>query len=120
MDGSAPSISITTPASGATYAPGQAVDASYSCTDPDGPGDVASCSGPVASGTPIDTFTAGAHTFTVTSTDQVGNRSSQTVSYTVSAPGGGGTPPPSPGGGTPPPSPGGGMPSLSTSGLPST
>ncbi|MGB9184303.1 MAG: hypothetical protein WCB67_09565 [Solirubrobacteraceae bacterium] len=108
VDGSAPSTSITTPANGATYAQGQTVAANYSCSDPDGAGDVASCSGPVASGHPLDTSTPGAHSFTVSATDQVGNSSSQTVSYTVSAPGGGGTPAPSPGGGTPSPSPGGG------------
>jgi autotransporter-associated beta strand protein len=104
VDGSAPSISVTMPASGATYAQGQVIDASYSCIDPDGPSDVASCSGPVASGHPIDTSTAGSHRFTVSAADQAGNRSSRTVSYTVRAPAGGGTP----------------TPSVSTSGSPST
>jgi FKBP-type peptidyl-prolyl cis-trans isomerase 2 len=103
VDGSAPSISITAPASGANYTRGQVVDASYSCSDPDGPSDVASCSGPVASGHSIDTATAGAHSFTVSAADQAGNRSSRTVSYSVRAPSGG----------TP-------TPSVSTSGAPST
>jgi hypothetical protein len=104
VDGSAPSSTITTPSAGATYTQGQVVDASYSCSDPDGPSDVASCSGPVASGHPINTSTVGAHSFTVGAADQAGNRSSRTVSYTVRAPSGGGTP----------------TPSVSTSGAPST
>jgi hypothetical protein len=85
VDGSAPSISISTPASGGTYTQGQVVDASYSCADPDGAADVASCAGPVASGSPIDTSTTGAHSFTVTAADKVGNSTSRTVNYTVAA-----------------------------------
>jgi hypothetical protein len=94
VDASAPSISITTPANGATYTQGQVVDASYSCSDPDGAGDVASCSGPVPSGTPIDTSTTGSHSFTVKTADRVGNSASQTVSYTVGAKPSPGTPKP--------------------------
>ena len=82
------------------------VNASYSCTDPDGPADVAKCSGPVASGSPIDTSTVGSHGFTVNAADKAGNSSSQTVTYTVSPAGGGG------GGGTP-------TPRVTTSGRPS-
>jgi hypothetical protein len=93
-DTSAPSITITTPANGATYTQGQVVDASYACTDPDGASDVASCSGPVASGARIDTSTTGSHSFTVTSADQVGNSASQTVTYTVAASTKPGTPTP--------------------------
>ncbi len=88
---SPPSISITAPANGATYAQGQVVAAGYSCADPDGPGDVASCSGPVASGAAIDTSTAGAHSFTVTAADKAGNKASKTVTYTVTP-----LPPPGP------------------------
>ena len=78
---SPPSISITAPAS-ATYAQGQVLLAA-TCADPDGPGDVASCSGPVVSGAAIDTSTAGAHSFTVTAADKAGNKASETVTYTV-------------------------------------
>jgi hypothetical protein len=77
VDASLPSISITAPANGATYAQGQVVAAGYSCADPDGPGDVASCSGPVASGAAIDTTTAGAHSFTVNAADKAGNKASK-------------------------------------------
>jgi hypothetical protein len=110
-DTSAPTISIATPANGATYTQGQVVNASYTCTDPDGAADVASCAGPVASGSPIDTSTTGTHQFTVSASDHAGNGASQTVSYTVTPAGGGGGG--GGGGGTP-------TPTVNTSGSPST
>ncbi len=82
-DTSAPSISIITPASGATYTQGQVVRASYACTDRDGTADVAKCAGPVVSGGPIDTSILGPHTFAVSAADQAGNNASRIVSYTV-------------------------------------
>jgi flagellar hook assembly protein FlgD len=85
VDGAPPTVSVATPASGANYAHGASVDASYSC-DGDGAA-VSSCSGPVASGSPIDTTTAGAHSFTVTATTAAGVQASDTVDYTVSASG---------------------------------
>ncbi len=75
----APSITITTPANGAVYALNQAIQADYGCT---GNG-VVSCVGPVANGQNIDTATVGAKTFTVTATDNAGNVSVKTVTYTV-------------------------------------
>jgi PKD domain len=82
----APSVSISSPGSGAQYTRGQKVMAGYSCAEgTNGPG-VASCAGPVASGSPIDTSTAGAHSFTVTATSVDGQVSTQTVSYTVRLP----------------------------------
>jgi hypothetical protein len=87
-DASAPSISIITPANGATYTEGQVINADYSCTDPDGSANVTKCTGPVASGTPLDTSTAGAHSFTVSASDVAGNGVSQTVQYTVASAGG--------------------------------
>jgi hypothetical protein len=80
VDKKGPSISITRPAS-TIYALGQSVTASYQCSD--GGSGVASCLGTVANGAPLSTATAGTKTFTVTATDEVGNTSSQTVSYTV-------------------------------------
>jgi len=79
-DTTAPSITITTPAH-TVYAIGQMVNASYSCSDA-GSG-VASCTGTVASGTSIDTSSAGTKSFTVTAVDNVGNTSHQTVTYEV-------------------------------------
>jgi len=76
-----PSITITTPGSGASYWLHAAVDASYAC---DGTGSaVQACAGPVANGAPIDTSTVGTHQFTVNATDAAGNSASAPVAYTV-------------------------------------
>lgn len=80
IDKKAPVISIGTPTA-AIYTLNQVVTASYACTD--GGSGVATCTGPVPSGASIDTSTAGLHSFTVTATDNVGNLSTQTVTYTV-------------------------------------
>lgn len=79
-DTTPPAITITSPTV-TTYTLHQSVLASYSCTD-SGSG-VASCAGPVASGTPIDTASVGTKTFTVQASDNAGNTSSQSVPYTV-------------------------------------
>jgi hypothetical protein len=78
-------VSITTPANGATYALGQMVDSTFSCTDVTrGPG-IQSCldQNGNPSGTPIDTSTAGSHAFTVTATNKDGLSGTASVSYTV-------------------------------------
>lgn len=85
VDGSAPTIDVTTPDAGATYAQGQAVTAAYSCGDPDGSGDVASCAGPAASGASVDTSTPGLHTFKVQAADVAGNAATDKVVYLVTA-----------------------------------
>jgi DNA-binding beta-propeller fold protein YncE len=79
-----PSVTtFTTPPNGATYTLGQVVDASYSCADdPEGPG-IASCNAPVANESPIDTSTAGPHSFTVTATSKDGQSAVVTNSYAV-------------------------------------
>jgi hypothetical protein len=89
-----PVIEIDTPANGAVYSPGQAVDASWECASySSGPGGCNSSSGTVPSGSPIDT-TPGTHTFTVNGKVNVTGNGSQpvsaTVTYTVSSGGGGG------------------------------
>lgn len=81
----APTIAVASPANGARFAQGQLASASYSCAASSG-ATLSSCSGPVLSGKPINTATAGRFTFTVQATDSVGGHSSQTVSYTVVAP----------------------------------
>jgi hypothetical protein len=81
--GAPPTASISSPTPGATYTRDQTVLASYSCADPDGAADVASCSGPVPPGSPIDTSTTGMHVFTVSATDQAGQGGIRTVTYTV-------------------------------------
>jgi hypothetical protein len=84
IDRKAPTSAITTPLDGGSYAQGQNVNASFACSDGSGSG-VASCSGTVANGSPIDTSTTGSHTFTVQAADNVGNPATKTVSYTVSS-----------------------------------
>jgi hypothetical protein len=80
IDKKPPSITLSTPAA-TTYALNQAVAASYSCSD--GGSGVATCAGPVANGANTDTATVGSKTFTVSSTDNVGNAAKQSVSYSV-------------------------------------
>lgn len=75
----APTVVIKKPANGATYTAGQTVLASYTCTD--ATSGVASCLGTVPVGTPIDTSVS--NTFTVTATDNAGNITTKSVSYTV-------------------------------------
>jgi hypothetical protein len=78
-----PSIGITKPAAGAHYKLGQNVIANFSCSDPDGPADIALCKGTVASGLPVDTSSPGAHSFTVNAQDKSGFKTAKTVRYTV-------------------------------------
>jgi hypothetical protein len=99
VDKTLPTVTLQSPADGATYGQGQTVAAAYSCADKAGGSGVASCSGPVASGSSIDTSTVGPHTFTVSSSDNAGNVAGTTAQYTVAAaptasigsPAGGGT-----------------------------
>ena len=83
-----PSVSITTPADGATYTSGQIIHASYSCQEgPFGPGLSPSggCAAPVPPGAAIDTSHPGLHAFTVTAGSADGQSASQTVRYVVTA-----------------------------------
>jgi hypothetical protein len=83
LDKSAPTITISLPAAGASYVLGATVASNYSCADQPGLSGVSTCAGTVASGSNIDTSTVGPHTFTVNATDQAGNASSQTHTYYV-------------------------------------
>jgi hypothetical protein len=79
-DTTAPTITIVTPAPGATYVIDEAVLTDYRCDDAGG---VTSCAGTVANGAWIDTATAGPHTFTVTALNAAGIRATESVTYTV-------------------------------------
>ena len=81
IDRTAPSVSITSPGSGASYLVGAQLLAGYSCSD--GLSGVASCAGPVANGAAVDTSTAGAFSFAVDATDQAGNATSRSNSYSI-------------------------------------
>ncbi|HEX4949068.1 MAG TPA: PxKF domain-containing protein, partial [Blastocatellia bacterium] len=80
-DTTPPSITVEAPSDHATYLLNAAVAANYSCSDSDS--GVASCAGPVPSGSNINTATAGIHQFTVHAADAAGNTSAKTVTYTV-------------------------------------
>ena len=78
-----PTITIASPADGASYPLGAAVTADFSCADEAGGSGLATCVGSVADGALLDTSTAGPHSFSVTATDHAGNTASQTHDYTV-------------------------------------
>jgi hypothetical protein len=80
LDTVAPAVAILAPQA-TVYTPGQVVMADYACSD--AVTGIASCSGPVAIGSPIDTATPGPKIFTVTASDHAGNVTTQSVSYTV-------------------------------------
>jgi hypothetical protein len=81
VDKKAPTITITVPAA-TDYTLNQIVKASYTCVD--GGSGVASCAGTVANGSNIDTASVGSKTFTVNSTDNVGNIAAPaSVTYSV-------------------------------------
>jgi len=81
-DMTAPTIIFTTPANGVTYLLNQTVNADWSADDGTGTG-VASETGNVLSGLPIDTGTVGTKTFEVTATDYAKNMAITTVNYNV-------------------------------------
>ena len=81
FDATPPTIAISEPTDGATFLLRQIATASYTCGD--GTSGVAGCTGPVASGAPLDTNVAGTRTFTVTAMDVAGNTAGLTHQYSV-------------------------------------
>jgi Legume lectin domain len=84
IDNKPPVITVTTPAA-TTYSANQKVKSNYGCVD--GGSGVNTCTGNVGNGANIDTKPTGittAKSFTVNSTDKVGNASTQSVSYSIS------------------------------------
>ena len=81
VDSVYPEVTIVTPADGAAYEIGSEVVADYTCTD-SGSG-VATCSGDVPVGDPIDTSSVGVRVFTVIATDVAGNITVETQAYEV-------------------------------------
>ena len=88
VDGTKPTIMLTSPEDGKTYAVNSSLTASYTCQDTGGTGIKATggCVGTQANGTIIDTSTAGPRTFTVTATDKAGNVETVTHNYSVGNP----------------------------------
>jgi len=80
VDKKPPQITITAPAATA-YVLNQGVASNYSCTD--GGSGLATCAGPVPSGSNFDTAAVGSKAFTVNASDAVSNTSAQSVNYNV-------------------------------------
>lgn len=80
IDRTAPAIEIAAPVH-RRYRRGTTLIADYHCTD--STSGIASCLGPVVSGTRIDTRSPGRRTFTVAAADVAGNESSKSVAYVV-------------------------------------
>ena len=83
IDRTPPTITVTTPPSGASYQVGAVVSADFACVDAGVGG--GSCVGTVADGLPIDTATPGTKTLRVTATDELGNTTLVDRTYTVAA-----------------------------------
>jgi len=81
IDKTPPAIVILSPANGGVYLRNEVVPANYSCGD--ALSGIASCAGPVPSGSNIDTSTLGVRTFGVTATDMAGNASVAGSTYSV-------------------------------------
>lgn len=80
-----PTIELATPVDGAQYSLGAEVLADYSCSDEQDGSGLASCTGPVPDGQPLDTSSAGTIDFTVTAEDVAGNHSLAVATYEVLA-----------------------------------
>lgn len=81
LDKTAPSITLDSPANGASYPLNATEAADYSCSD--ATAGIAACNGPVPSGSHIDTATVGAKNFSVNAVDNAGNSASVTHTYNV-------------------------------------
>jgi hypothetical protein len=81
IDKTAPDVTITVPVDGALYIQNERILAEWSVSD--ALSEIATSSGTVSSGSPIDTATVGTKTFSVTATDRAGNEKTSTVTYTV-------------------------------------
>jgi len=81
IDKTAPAVNVVRPAEGGFYKVGESVLADFACSD--NLSGNATCEGTVEGASPLDTAMVGAKTFTVNTSDEAGNQTSQTVNYTV-------------------------------------
>jgi hypothetical protein len=80
-DATPPIPTIVRPGNGANYTQGQALTASYSCSD--ATSGSATCTGTAANGAALNTTSSGTKSFSVTATDRAGNTATATATYTV-------------------------------------
>jgi hypothetical protein len=78
-----PAVTIASPVDGAVFKRGAAIPVSYSCSDPDGPSDIKSCTRD-GSG-PLDSSKVGTFRVTARAVDFADNVATKTHSYTVTA-----------------------------------
>jgi uncharacterized repeat protein (TIGR01451 family) len=78
IDREAPAIAVAAPAEDSVYVLGSTASSSFACDDAGGSG-VDACTGAAQ----ISTDTPGAHSFTVSASDEVGNSAARTVTYSV-------------------------------------
>lgn len=83
-----PTVSITTPSAGATYAVGQTVTSDFTCTEGQGGPGLNSCldQNGNPSGTALDTSTPGVFVFTAKAISSDGFSGYETLTYTIAAP----------------------------------
>jgi hypothetical protein len=81
LDKTAPTISSAN--DGQSYQLGSSQTVSFSCGDPGALSGLATCNGSVANLSPLSTTPVGPHSYTVNASDNAGNTSLETVSYTV-------------------------------------
>jgi hypothetical protein len=81
-DVTVPGVTVSMPTDGASYLEGESVTAAYECTDRGG-SSLHTCSGTVDPGHPVDTSTAGTHSFRVTASDGAGGTTTVTRTYSV-------------------------------------
>lgn len=81
-DQTKPTVSLTSPADGGSYGNADGTKAGFSCADEQGGSGLASCVGTTGDGQSLSKD-VGQHQFSVTATDNAGNTTTQTVTYTV-------------------------------------
>lgn len=81
LDLTDPTVTLTSPAPGASYPQGATVAADYGCAD--ARSGVQVCDAPAPNGGDLDTTELGPHTFTVTATDAAGRTTQVTRAYSV-------------------------------------
>ncbi len=81
IDKTNPAVTLSAPASGASYVVGSSLSASYSCSD--GLSGIATCTGGQPNGSALSTATVGPQNFSVTATDTAGNQSIVSNGYNI-------------------------------------